>query len=598
MITWLRYLKSGLSRKLPTDHFNKKVEYTKLRYNLKYIYPSIIEHWKPGVINLVLTLLTSLLAFPLPIISKYFIDDVLQKKKLELVFPVIGLMVLISVMTYLFGLLKQFYSMRFTQEVILHLQTRLMTKILALPKFFFDKNRSGYLMSRITNDVGGVNWFISGTVVNLFIQGIRFVGGLGFLFFLEWRLALPVLFTLPFPLIVTKYFAKRSYIMSHYNSELTAETHASLQETVATVPLIKAFATEKRSLEILVGMLKKKIDFGYEQNSIGNLNSTINSILPSITKLAVLVFGAIWVIKGEWELGSLFAFQAYLGYVYGPVNSLSGSINSLQSARATLERLASIFEMDSEENVEEGKKVKRLNGAIEFRNISFAYESSKPVLTDLSFKINPGENCAVIGSSGVGKTTLVSLILRFYKPHQGNIYYDNIVSNEYNVRALRRRFGYVAQSTSLQMGTIMDILKYGNQNATDNEVKKATRIAEIADFIENLPEKYNTVIEENGSNLSEGQKQRLSIARALVRNPDVLILDEPTSAIDNVTENSIIKALPESVKNKTTITIAHRLNTIKSADKIIFLRKNKPALIGTQSELMNHTDYQEFYEEL
>jgi ABC-type bacteriocin/lantibiotic exporter with double-glycine peptidase domain len=401
--------------------------------------------------------------------------------------------------------------------------------------------------------------------------------------------------TLPLPFLTTRFFARRSYAMSHYNSELSARANASLQETVSSIPLIKSFATEQRAISGLVKQLKKRLTMSYEQNSVSSLNNAITRFMPSIARFAVLVFGSYWVINGEWQLGSLLAFQAYLSFVYTPVTQLSSSITQLQSARATLDRLATLFAMDSEANTSSGIDVAKLKGQIEFKNIAFAYETKKPVLTDLSFKIKSGEHWAIVGSSGIGKTTLTSLILKLYIPQQGEIYFDDIAASEFNIRALRRRIGYVSQVTCLQTGTIMENLKYGNLDASDEAVIKATKIADIHNFIESMPDKYLTVVEENGDNFSAGQKQRIAIARALIRNPDILILDEPTSALDNVTEKSIYDALPESVKNKTTITVAHRMRTIKLSDKIILLRHNQNPLIGSHDELMQHQDYQEFF---
>jgi ABC-type bacteriocin/lantibiotic exporter with double-glycine peptidase domain len=595
MYSWLRHLKNGLSRKLPEDHFNKKIKYGSLRNNLKYLYPSVIKHWRAGLVSLILLVIAAALTYPQPMITRYLIDEVLLKKKINLLLPVISLMVIIGISSFLINLIKQYYNIRFSQEVILDLQGKLIAKVMTLPKLFFDKNRSGYLMSRISSDVQGVNFFISGTVMNLFIEALRFIGGVCFLFYLEWRIALPVILTLPLPFLTTRFFARRSYAMSHYNSELSARANASLQETVSSIPLIKSFATEQRALGSLIAQLKKKLTMSYEQNSVNSLNNAITRFMPSIAKFAVLVFGSYWVINGEWQLGSLLAFQAYLSFVYTPITHLSGSINQLQTARATLDRVATLFAMDSETNSASGREVEKLEGQIKFRQVSFAYETEKPVLTDISFKISPGEHWAIVGSSGIGKTTLTSLILKLYIPQQGEIYFDGIASSEFNIRSLRRRIGYVSQMTCLQTGTIMGNLKYGNPDATDNEVINATKIAKIHDFIESMPNKYASRVEENGDNFSAGQKQRIAIARALIRDPDMLIFDEPTASLDNLTEKSIYDELPESIKGKTTITVAHRIRTIKLSDKIILLRKGQVPLIGSHEQLMEHQDYQEFF---
>ena len=427
------------------------------------------------------------------------------------------------------------------------------------------------------------------------MQFFRFIGGIGFLFYLEWKLAVPVILSLPIPFFATIFFAKRSYVVSHITRERSARYYSTFQEVLSSIPLIKAFSREKRAETDIVREIKNNNKALNEQSILNSFNNYVMSAMPNVAKFFVLAFGSYWVIKGEWSVGSLLAFLSYLGFVYGPANYLASSANQLQNTRAALERVAALFNTIPEDNVESGSDVKSLRGEVEFNNVSFEYELNKPVLINASFKAKHGEHWAIIGKSGVGKTTLVSLIMRFYKPKSGKISFDSIDASEYNVRSLRMRIGYVSQHTELLSGKIIDNLKYGNENASFEDVVRASRIADIHDHIESLPQKYNTLLEEEGANFSEGQKQRLSIARALVKSPDILIFDEPTSALDNVTEHSIYAMLPEIIKGITTFTIAHRLNTVESADKIIYLRAGKEPLISTHKELMNYDDYREFF---
>jgi ABC-type multidrug transport system fused ATPase/permease subunit len=256
-----------------------------------------------------------------------------------------------------------------------------------------------------------------------------------------------------------------------------------------------------------------------------------------------------------------------------------------------LERVSALFDIVPEEKIGKGIKPERLKGEIEFKNVSFAYDSREPILRDVSFHVRPGERVAVVGPTGVGKTTLLSLILRFYQPAAGEIYFDGRAASEYELSSLRQRIGYVSQNTLLLPGTIMENLRYGNPDAREEQILRAAKVAGIHDFICSLPSAYESEIGERGVNLSEGQKQRLSIARALIKEPDIVILDEPTSALDSLTEKSIFQSLPEIIQNKTLFVVAHRFSTIKDSDRILLLNDNRLVAIGTHRSLLDSNDY-------
>jgi len=533
----------------------------------------------------------TLLSFPQPLISRYFIDTVLSGRQLALLPGVLLLMVAIGGSSRLCSLLQQFYVSRFEQRVTTDIQESLLSHVLRVPKTFFDSKETGYLMSRLSSDVGGLQWFFSSTIVHIVTNLLRFVGGICFLVYLEWRLALAAVIVLPGLIFMIRYFSKKLHATSHWLMEQQAKVYSRFQECLSSVPLIKAYSTEERAVSTVISGVRRITNLSLEQSTVNSIAGLAISSIPSLVNLSVLVIGAYWVITGHWSLGSLFAFQGYLGYVFGPAQFLATANLSLQGARASLERVSALFQLVPEENTGKGRTVDRLHGEVELRNVSFSYDAQNPVLEGVTFRVKRGERVAIVGPSGVGKTTLVSLILRFYRPTSGEIYFDGIPAGDLEVRSLRRRIGYVSQGTLLLSGSVADNLRYGNPEAGDEEVMRAAQAANIHDFISSLPDGYDTEIGQNGISLSEGQRQRLSIARALIKHPDILVLDEPTSALDNLTEKSIFHSLPFMVRNKTLFVVAHRLSTIEDADRILLLNDCRLVATGTHQSLLETNDY-------
>jgi ABC-type bacteriocin/lantibiotic exporter with double-glycine peptidase domain len=589
--SWWTYLKSGLSRKLPVDHIGGQSTHGPLKKSLENLHPFIGRHWRKGAVGVLLIMVSSFLGIPQPLIMRYLVDEVILSRQLGLLAVAILLLAGILLAEKLTGLLQQFYFARFEQEVTLDIQQDLFSHVLRFPKAFFDEKQTGYLMSRLSSDVEGLRWFFSSTIVYIISNILRFAGGLVLLFYLEWRLALGVLLIIPGLVLCIRYFSKKVHVLSHQDMERQANVTSQLQESLSSVSLIKAFSTEARTVKRFISQLTEAFHISLEQTTVSSVANLVINSMPGMAKLTVLALGAYWVIQGHWSLGSLLAFIAYLAYVFGPAQFLASANLQLQNARAALERVSALYEIIPEENLGTGEKAEGLGGEIEFKNVSFSYDEREPVLNNISFRIQPGERVAIVGPSGVGKTTLLSLILRFYKPSAGEIYFDGRPARDYELGSLRRRIGYVSQSALLLSGTIGANLRYGNPEAREEEIVRAATVADIHDFIESLPEGYETEISEKGVNLSEGQKQRLALARAIVKDPDILVLDEPTSALDSRTEKTIFQSLPAVIKNKTLFVVAHRLSTIMHSSRIFLLDQNRLVAVGTHDSLMESNDY-------
>jgi ABC-type multidrug transport system fused ATPase/permease subunit len=591
MKTWIEYLKSGLARKAPEDRIAAGKPCAGIGENLRRHFPFFRRHWKRGAAGAGLILISALMAFPMPLVSRFVIDDVILGKQLSLLPWVLLLMVVLALFSRGLGLFQNWFFLRYSQEMTLDIQNEVLDHSFSLPKTFFDKNQAGYLMARMTGDIGGVTWFLSGSLVGILTNILYLIGGIVLLFWLEWRLALAALGAVPVFLLALQRFSDRMHALNHAGNEENARYMSGFQEMLSSIPLVKAFAAEERAVGKIMAGLRQVFRVSAERSVVGSVTGLALSSTPSLVNFCVFAIGAYWVITGHWTLGSLFAFQAYLGYVFGPAQSLTSTGLQMQNIRASLERLTALLDVVSEENAGKGEKVEALQGGIEFKNVSFEYDPKNPVLGEVSFRVSPGEHIAVVGPSGVGKTTLLSLLLRFYNPTGGEILYDGKPSMDYDVRSLRQRIGYVSQSPILLAGTIMENLRYGNPEAAGEEVTRAARVAGIHPFIMGLPGGYESEVGEKGVNLSEGQKQRLAIARALVKNPDILVLDEPTAALDGITEKTLFETLPAETRGKTLFIVAHRLSTVIDSDRILVLNESRLVAEGTHGELLSTNDY-------
>ncbi|MCX7840659.1 MAG: ABC transporter ATP-binding protein/permease, partial [Anaerolineae bacterium] len=439
MSAWFTLLKQGLARTLPADRIAEQRKYSTTRANLRNLRPFVLRHWRKGAVGALLILINTLLSFPDPLIYRYIVDQVILAQQLHHLALAIVVLLALQAFEVLSGMLRQFYFARFEQDVLLDLQRDLLDHTLRLPKAFFDAKETGYLMSRLLTDVQGLRWFFSSTLVYVGTNALQLIGGTLLLFYLEWRLALVTIILLPALYVIVRFFSERLRVLSHHTMEQQANVTRTMEESLAASTLIKSFASEARTVNRVTEQLNAVRQIVLEQVTVGAVANVIISAMPGLARVIALGGGALLIVHGEFSLGSLIAFQAYLGFVYSPAIYLAHANLQLQNARAALERISALYDIVPEENLGVGKHVERLRGAIEFKDVSFSYDGREPILADVSFRIAPGEKVAIVGPSGVGKTTLLSLLLRFYQPTRGEIYFDDVPAREYAVSALRQR---------------------------------------------------------------------------------------------------------------------------------------------------------------
>jgi subfamily B ATP-binding cassette protein MsbA len=483
----------------------------------------------------------------------------------------------------------QNYLMNYVgNHVITDIRQELYLQLMRLPVRFHDVNTSGRLVSRVINDVNLMANAVAGVLKDLFQQGLTFLAMIGVIFYQSWKLAAVSAIVIPISFYTMVQMGKRLRKLATHGQERIGDMASSLQESLAGIRIVKAFGREeaegarfRHSNHAYLGATMKSIQ-------VSSLASSHMEVIGVLGVAAIVWYGGWLVIQGAMTPGAFFSFLAAMFMAYTPIRRLAGANNTIQQALSAAERVFSILDMENEQTRSEGlAELPPLAHALEFRGVTFQYEGSElPALNGITLAVRAGEVVALVGSSGSGKTTMVSLVPRFYDPTEGAIFIDGRDIRSCSLRSLRAQIGIVSQETVLFDDTVKHNIAYGRSGATEGQVEEAAKAAYAHDFIMRLPDGYQTLIGENGVKLSGGERQRLAIARAILRDPPLLILDEATSALDSESERIVQLALSNLMKRRTTLVIAHRLSTVQNADRIMVLERGRIVEVGSHDDLL------------
>jgi ATP-binding cassette, subfamily B, multidrug efflux pump len=494
-----------------------------------------------------------------------------------------GLYVISSIFTYI----QQYIMAGVAQRTVYKLREEVEAKLARLPLKFFDSRTHGEILSRAVNDMDNISTTLQQSLTQLIISAVTLIGVIILMLTISPLLSLVVLITLPLSLVVTVGIAKRSQRYFAQQQRSLGELNGHVEEMYTGHKIVKAFGREHNSIEEFNKLNDKLYEAGWRAQFVSGVIMPLMMSIGNLGYVFVSVIGGIMVTRGAINIGDVQAFLQYARQFTQPITQLANITNIIQSTIASAERVFELLD-EPEEIAEEtdAKVIEHPEGAVRFEHVKFGYKQDVPLIEDMNIDVKPGHTTAIVGPTGAGKTTLVNLLMRFYDVNSGAILVDGVDIRDIKRGNLRRMFGMVLQDTWLFNGTIRDNIAYGREGATEEEIVQAAKTAQADHFIRTLPDSYNTVLNQEASNLSQGQKQLLTIARAVLADPEILILDEATSSVDTRTELLIQKAMNELMKGRTSFVIAHRLSTIRDADLILVMNHGSIIEQGTHEELL------------
>ena len=539
-----------------------------------------------SALSLLMAIACTVLVLVLPGITMQFIDVIIAKKRPDLIIPTAAVGIGAILLRQVLFTLRTYYNNSLELKLTHLIRVELYDKLQRLPVKWFDSNSSGEIMSRVANDVPTTNRIMIEGVDQAIAAILQFVIVVGYMFWHSWQLTLVTLIPLPFIGILTTWWSRRSEPMWRESSEATSALNAILHDNLAGIRQIKAYTVEPQALE----------SFDKASRKVGEKTMTVmrgqSLVWPGVSFIAesgiilMVAFGAWFALQGQIQPGVVVSFLVAWGFLFDPISRINTLAQTFTRGIVSAERVFKIIDTPDESNLTEGVRPAMMRGHVKFEEVTFAYSEDAPTISRLSLEALPGQTIALVGATGAGKSTVLNLLTRFYDPTGGRILIDGVPLDTISKEWLRDQLGYVTQESFLFNTTLRENLQLARQDATDDEIWAALEAANAAGFVRASTDGLDTIAGERGSRFSGGEKQRLSIARALLKNPPLLLLDEATSALDNHTERLVQQALENLRSDRTCFVIAHRLSTVQKADRICVLEHGKLIEQGTHHELL------------
>lgn len=533
-----------------------------------------------------------------PILIGQGIDQIVAPGKVafDQLLPILGELIAVALLGALFQWLMTLCTNMVTYKTVRDLRVCVFNKLEEIPLSKIDSRSHGDIISRIINDIDSISDGLLQGFSQLFTGIITIVITLGYMLAINFKVGMVVVVITPLSLFVASFIAKHSFSMFRRQSAIKGQLSGCIEELVGNQKVVKAFCYEERAQKEFDRINHELYDAGVKAQFYSSLTNPCTRFVNSVVYAAVALVGALSCIGGGFTVGALSSFLTYANQYTKPFNEISGVVTELQTALASAKRVFAVMDEPAETPDDpDAAHPSHAEGRVEIDHVSFSYHKEHPLIQDFNLKVQPGQRIALVGPTGCGKTTMINLLMRFYDTDEGEIRVDGVPSQKIARDALRSLYGMVLQDTWMFKGSVRDNIAYGKPDATDEEVVAAAKAAFAHSFIMRLPQGYDTILSEDGGNISQGQKQLLCIARAMLTKPSILILDEATSSIDTRTEVKIQKAFAEMMKGHTSFVVAHRLSTIREADCILVMLDGKIIEQGTHTELLQKNG---FYHEL
>jgi ATP-binding cassette subfamily B protein len=582
---------SGPSRRMMwSSMFNPERPQVRKPVNWPRVGSFFLPYWRAELMTLACIFAAAVLGLLPPLFTKYLIDEAIPAGSMQSVLLAVGGMIGAALLASFLGIYQGYLNSFVGEGIMRDIRTSMVAHLHRMSLSFFTNTKTGEIMNRVSSDVDSVDNIVTGTFVSIVTNVMIMLTTVVTIFILDWRLALLSLVVVPLMILPLSPIGRRMYAIRKKTRERRDEIESLTQETlsISGIILMKSFVREPFEQSRFHDSATRLMDLEIRLAMVGRWFMGAINAMVIVGPALVWVGGAWLAIRGGLTVGTIVAFVAYFGRLYSPASALAGVQVQIVSALAVFERIFDYLDMPVEGGQESPNAIAlpHLRGEIEFKDVTFSYDQDRAVLQGVSFAVGPGQVVAFVGSSGAGKTTITSLVPRFYDPRSGMVLIDGIDVRAVTLASLRRDIGIVAQETYLFHDTIAANLRYGKLAATDEELIAAAKAASIHDFIVSLPAAYQTMVGERGHKLSGGERQRLAIARVLLKDPRILILDEATSSLDSRNEALIQDALEVVMRGRTSLVIAHRLSTILKADVIFVVEKGRIVESGNHAALL------------